>query len=155
MKSWFLQLPRREQYLLLLAVLAVILLILVNAVWRPLIKDVATLEKANSQLVEDAAWMQSAVTRYQALRSSGGPMRGSTNLSARINNTLAAFKLKLNRFQPGQDDSAQVWLENVAFDQLVLCIAAFENKGITVESVNISAVDQPGLVRAKLKLAGS
>ena len=55
----------------------------------------------------------------------------------------------------GQANSAQLWLENVNFDQLLLCIAALENKGIKIEQLNVSAVEQPGLVRAKLKVSRS
>lgn len=75
MKNWFLQLPRREQYLLLIAAFGVFILLIVNGVWRPISHDVKTLKESNRALSQDVVWMQAAVAKYKELKKRVGRFR--------------------------------------------------------------------------------
>ena len=69
--KWFNSLPRREQWLLFCAAGLVLVLLLVQGLWRPLARENARLDARNQESVETLAWMLSSADEVIELRASG------------------------------------------------------------------------------------
>ncbi|MCF6354436.1 MAG: type II secretion system protein M [Candidatus Polarisedimenticolaceae bacterium] len=99
----------------------------------------------------------------KSLRSNAG---GAIKLSGSGRDTLLAvisktsrkngIKEAMKRITPEGSGKARIWLEDASFDQMIAWLMIINGTyGINVENINVSAADEPGLVRAKLTLVAT
>lgn len=153
MKTWFNSLERREQWISLLGLALVLVFILYQLIWAPLVGDNQRLQKSNVRLQSDAVWIKQTVDEIQALKRSGLGGGNSRSLNQLVDQAAASKSIRISRFQPAANDEAQVWLERIEFNKLVAFLDQLENAyGVTVRTLSVSSANSPGLITARLRL---
>lgn len=154
-KQWFNNLPKREQYLLIIGGVVVLLYLLYLFGYKNIADQRDRYRSMNNAAEETLTWMNSAVAEIATLRRSGNVPADSGNRSLAQLSELAAGRagIRVNRFAPSGDNEAQVWFERIEFEKLLDCLSALElDYGVRIDNIAINAVNSPGLVNARLKI---
>ncbi len=156
---WWQGLQARERHLLLMMLLVLVIFLVWLWVWRPIaLKQVVTasaLETAQSDLV----WMktaQSALSTTPATSVMARAQRGNQSMlalvesSARTANLADAFR----RGEPDGSTRVRIWMDQANFDAMVQWLQDLSTEyGIVALEADVSQLDLPGLVDARLLLS--
>ncbi len=154
--DWFLALKQREQWMVLLCTVAVVLYVFYMFFLRPLHAENDSLRERNITAAQSLQWMKSsaAALKQQATASPVKP-QNHQSIAQLLNPTASKYGLKFTRFQPRGNDKAQVWFESANFPQLFAWLQALEGQNVSANNVSISSTNQPGLVSASIQLLKS
>lgn len=150
--DWFHELERREQWLLIIGGLAVILYLFYILLWRPLAARNASLVERNVTASETVAWMQSSADAVKNSGNTKAPAASGKTLSQVLNASVANKGLRFSRFQPRGDDRAQVWFENADFSAVFLWLNDLQAQNVSVSNASITSSAGNGLVSVSLQL---
>jgi general secretion pathway protein M len=156
MKQWWIKLNMRERRTVVagVAVLAVLLLFLF--VWEPLLSARTRLTASVERLRSDHSWMQQAAKQAKQLRGSGAVVRQNFGSLLGVINSTARPVLKdavLKRVEEDRNNGVRVWIEAVAFDDLVLWLGDLQRRyGIVASSISAERFGKAGRVNARLIL---
>ncbi len=160
MKDWFLGLQARDQRILLVGALVLGLVLAWAAIWLPMVRHRAALERGVAAERKTLHWMQQAATEVRVLRQRrhAAPARGGRSLLAIIDQSARAAGLGpgIRRIEPEGPQRIRVRLENVAFDKLMLWLDDLQRQsGALPEAVRIEQGEGAGLVDARLTLTAA
>lgn len=149
MKTWWLGLNSREQGLIGSLAGVVVIFIFYSVVWQPLHENIEKGQKKLTRQQELLTFVSAETQRYQAQKRSGNGRASSGSLSSIINRSAKQQSITITRIQP-QSNSVQVWIDNIAFNQLLTWLEKLaNNEGIHVDTIDLTKGDQPGQVRVK------
>lgn len=155
LKARFDQLPLRQQWMLVIAAILIVVYIAVAVIYKPLVAKRDLLVQQNAGAERTLQWMRGAIAEIRSLRGAGNTsaVAGSgMTLSQLVESSAARHGLRVSRFQPSGDDEAQVWLDKVSFDSTVMLLDQLENQyGLDVLSVAVNSANAPGLVNVRLR----
>jgi general secretion pathway protein M len=149
----FRELSLRDQAMLMVLALALVLYIFYQAAWRPLATANANLVRGNAALRDSLQAVTSLAAEYQQLQQAG--VRGAVSqetLAQLLDRTVAANQLQMSRFQPGSTGDVQIRFDNSSFDQVVRWLHQLESEGVTVRDLAISPGAAAGLVSVSVRL---
>jgi general secretion pathway protein M len=145
----FRQLSDREQKLTLLSVVVVIVGMFYWGVWAPLQQGLEQERQRARQQTELLQWVeQTAETAGQLRASAVNGKQFSGSLAQAVNNTAGRHNITIARMQP-QDDTLQVWIDDVNFNQLLAWVNTLENQGVIVLQADFTEGSAPGLVSVR------
>lgn len=147
---------RREQTILLLGTLAVVLYLLWKVVLVPIQnwhdRQVRANESVSETLVRVevlSAQLERARTRESDDRSGGG------NLSALVDSSLRANQLNMSGFQPGTGGQVRVRLDEVPYDRFMQWMHDLEYQhGVAVVDFSMAGTSEAGRVTVNIRLQG-
>ncbi len=149
MKTWWLALNSREQRLIGSLAGVVLVFIFYSVVWQPLNENIENSQKKLIRQQELLTLVSSETQRYKAEKKIGNNQTSSGSLSSIVNRSAKQQAITITRIQP-QNNSVQVWIDNIAFSQLLTWLEALaNNEGIQVDTVDLTKGEQPGQVRVK------
>lgn len=153
LKQWFRGLEKREQYILLAGMAAVIFYILYGLMYRGMVDARDNYQEQIARQQETLAWMKDAVQTIQSLKRSGTASDAAGKSLAQISEEAAkAEKLRIGRFQPKDDNEAQVWLEQEDFNNVLAFLVRLEvDYGVMLDDIAITSANRPGIVNVRLK----
>lgn len=156
LKSTFLQLSEREQRLVIISAVLVIVAIFYWGIWSPLNTSLEQGQTAVNNQTELLAWVQKNANRAAQLRSSGdNNTRFSGSLPQAVNQSASRMKIAISRMQP-QGDELQVWIDQAPFNDILSWLQSMEKTGVSILDIDITASDLPGQVKIRrLKLGKS
>ena len=100
-KSMFLQLSGREQRLVIISAVLVLVAIFYWGIWSPLNTSLERDQSAVKNQTELLAWVQKNANRAVQLRSSGGNKAAfSGSLPQAVNQSASRMKIAISRMQP-------------------------------------------------------
>ena len=148
MKQWFDSLAEREQRLVIGASIVFVIGLFFQLVWGPLN---SSLDKAEQNLKNKQAllqWVGEKTAEYQQLKGNS-KSTASGSLNQIVNTAARQAGISIARMQP-QGDSLQVQIDEVEFNALVRWLATLvQNKGLTIESLDVTATERTGAVRVR------
>lgn len=153
LQAWQQRSPR-EQRMLAIGGLALLVTLFYLMVWEPIMQGRAEAERALSearataQRIERVAAMQPAQARQ---RTASNPSR---SLLAQVNQAVRSNTLGTTpeRLTPDGDDAVRVWLQEAPFNNLLRWLAELEgNGGLRLERADIDRKES-GLVDARLQV---
>lgn len=158
MKAWWLSKAPREQMVLLMGAVALLLFLLYLMAWQPFSQALVQQRvKVKSQQIT-LRWMEEKLPEIQQLRgiqrNSGKPVSTEALLTL-VDRTAKQSQLRqqIQRIKPQGDKSVQLWVEQAAFDTLLKWLGDLtEQHGIEIDSLNIDRQELPGLINARLVL---
>ncbi len=152
-KDWLNRLTSREQWLVLVMGAGLVVLIGYNALWQPLSTATQTLRDKNTYAHDTIEWMVQNKKAINSLGESGIASSDATGLSDILNQSISHRGLRMSRFQPGENNQAQVWLDDVVFDTLVLWLHDLEiTYGLSILNLTINSRDTLGEVNVRLRI---
>tara|TARA_B110000902_G_C13998993_1_gene471916 strand:+ start:247 stop:726 length:480 start_codon:yes stop_codon:yes gene_type:complete len=156
LKSTFLQLSEREQRLVIISAVLVIVAIFYWGIWSPLNTSLERGQTAVNNQTELLAWVQKNANRAAQLRRSGdNNTRFSGSLPQAVNQSASRMKIAISRMQP-QGDELQVWIDQAPFNDILSWLQSMEKTGVSILDIDITASDLPGQVKIRrLKLGKS
>ena len=158
MKDWFLGLEPRERRLVAAGAFVLAWLMFWLLVWEPAATAYDDLKKNVAAQRETLAWMKQAGRQVKALRgkSGGGASLGGRSLLAVVDQSARAAGLgpAIKRIEPEGRKGVKLWLEGVAFDEMVLWLGRMRRQyGASVTVASIEPQGE-GRVNARLTLLG-
>ncbi|EWH11239.1 general secretion pathway protein M [Catenovulum agarivorans DS-2] len=148
MKQWFESLAEREKRLVIGAAVVFVIGLFFQLIWGPLNN---ALEKAEQNVKNKQAlllWVSEKTAEYQQLKGNS-KASASGSLNQIVNSAARQAGISIARMQP-QGDSLQVQIDQVEFNAFVRWLATLvQNKGLTIESLDITETDRTGAVRVR------
>ncbi len=157
MKSWLQNLTGREQRLLKIGTLLVVVALLWVLVYRPTNKYI------NSQAVIKQR-LEQQLQQMQDLTQSAGfttattivPIPENVTFSSWLDQQLRLVNLQdvVNRTEPIDANTISVWLQSASFDQVIDWLQDMATRhGILVDQIDITVVDRSlGLTNIRMRL---
>lgn len=150
-------LSARDQSALKLLALGFLIVLLYALCWLPA-QDYQ--QQAEANLKSSQALLQQVQVNRSTLRAmskfstAAGSRLDSQQLVSSVTNLAKRHGLSLKRFEPSGSNQVKVWLEDAAFDKLMLWLNDLSNSlSIKADQISIEKDDADGLVSARLTLA--
>ena len=161
MKDWWNNLQAREQNMVLIASIVVVLFLFYSVAWAPLVKarDNKRMQVENNQQL--LSWMQAKSTEVKQLKlTNPNILRSDSKRSLlAIVDSLAnrlGLRAAIRQIQPDGPHAATVWIDEIDFDALSTMLGQLDkNSNVIVREANITKLDKVGLVKARLILKRS
>lgn len=157
--TWWQDLQARERTALLLMLTVLVLFLLWLLLWRPVSQQQTVTASALEVAQADLVWMktaQSALATSPATAVEARAQRGSQSLLALVESSARAANLA-DAFRRGEPDGStrvRIWMEQANFDALVQWLQGLStNYGIVALEADVSQLDLPGLVDARVLLS--
>lgn len=148
LKHWFDARTDKEQRLLGVALVLLIILVFHQAYWAPSHRAIAQLENKVAAQAELQAFVSEQGAQAMRLRQAGSVTKFSGSLAQLVNQTAREHTLTVARVQP-QNDSLLVWLDEAPFNSVVTWLNDLRDNGVMVTSVDLRASGAEGLVEAR------
>ena len=154
MRAWYSNLAERERRVVTLGAAAGVVLVLL-AIILPLNRNIAQARQRITTKQGDLAFIQDATPQLAAAGAGSGEAATGESLVVLIDNSAreSGIGKSLSSSQATADKGLRIRLESVPFDALVAWLARLsQSHGVRVESAEIEAAGEPGLVNAGLLL---
>lgn len=155
MRAYWQQLQLREQRLIIIAAILLLIMALYSTIIAPLTEAYeATQIKVRQQrvLLMD---IQQAAKELKPLRA-GNRRKGGENQSllSRVDTSARRSKLQesMKRIEPDGKTRVRIWMEKVPFDQVMSWLQSLSQQGIRVETLESERLDAEGRVNIRLVL---
>ena len=148
--SKFKALTEREQLLVIIASVVIIVGVFYFAVWSPLTTNIEKQRALISDQQTLLTWVKQNTNRALQLRQStqGGQTNFNGSLPQAVNQTTARFKIAISRMQP-QGQELQVWVDQAPFNSVVDWLNALEKMGIVILQVDLTESEAPGQIKIR------
>ena len=155
LKSMYLQLNGREQRLVIISAILVLVAIFYWSIWSPLNTSLERGKVAVNQ-TELLDWVQKNANKALQLRSSvNNNAAFSGSLPQAVNQSATRMKIAISRMQP-QGEELQVWIDQAPFNDVLSWLQSLEKIGVSILDIDIAESDLPGQVKIRrLKLGKS
>lgn len=160
MKQWLAQLNPRERRTVLAGAAALVVILIYFLVWQPFTHHLRQLRLGAQSQQEQLAWMRQEARDAQQLRAAmpasgrlppGQSLLGVADQTVKSGNLGSAMK----RIEPEGKNSARVWLEQAAFDDVIQWLQSLERDyGIHTSDIVIERQEAAGRVNARITLEG-
>ncbi|HWN47640.1 MAG TPA: type II secretion system protein M [Steroidobacteraceae bacterium] len=154
MRTWYANLAERERRVVTLGAAAGVVLVLL-AIILPLNRNIAQARQRITTKQGDLAFIQEATPQLAAAGPGTGEAATGESLVVLIDTSAreSGIGKSLSSSQATADKGLRIRLENVPFDALVAWLARLtQSHGVRVETAEIEAAGEPGLVNAGLFL---
>lgn len=153
--SHWAQLAPRERMMVIAAAAALTLTLLFLLIWEPLVQrrqqQATALDGARAVAVrlEEIGAEMGPSSQQTRPTVPGGALLATVDRAARTGLT----DTPPTRIQPEQDREVRVWIDEIAFENLLRWIDDLEQKqGVRAQTIDLERGEQPGRVNARLTL---
>ena len=158
MKDWWNNLQTREQNYVLIAGVALILFLFYTLAWSPLAeaRENKRMRVQNNQ--ELLSWMKAKSTELKQLKLTNPNLLKSDSKRSllAIVDSLAnrlGVRSTIKQIKPDGPHAVTVYMDEIDFDALVTMLGQLnKNSNVKVHEANITKLDKPGIVKARLLL---
>ena len=158
MKEWWDNLQSNEQNLVLIGSVAVLLFLLYLFAWSPLVdaRDNKRQQVENNQ--ELLSWMTAKSNEVKQLKLTNPNLLKSDarrSLLAIVDSLAKQLGLRaaIKRIEPDGPHTATIWIEEMNFDALIALLGQLDKRSnVKVREADVSRLDKPGVVKAKVVL---
>ena len=145
----FYQLTDREQKLVLISGVVIVVGIFYWAIWSPLNGALEQSRKAVDTKQSDLAWVKRNASKAIQLRKSAGQSAAFTgSLPQAVNQTAGRVKIAISRMQP-QGDELKVWVDEAPFNDVLSWLQALEKRGVKILDMDVAKADSPGMIKVR------
>ena len=152
----YLQLNSREQRLVIISAILVLIAIFYWSIWSPLNTSLERGKIAVKNQTELLYWVQKNANKAVQMRSSAGKNASfSGSLPQAVNQSATRMNIAISRMQP-QGEELQVWIDQAPFNDILSWLQSLEKTGVSIVDIDIAESDLPGQVKIRrLKLGKS
>ena len=158
MKEWWENLQSREQNMVLLATIVSVIFLFYLIAWSPLVtaRDNKRQQVENNQQL--LSWMTAKSSEIKQLKLTNPNLlkKDSKRSLLAIVDSLAnqlGLRAAIKRIEPDGPHKATIWIEEMNFDALIHLLGQLDKRSnVKVNQADVSKLDQPGVVKAKIVL---
>ena len=147
--EWFGKLETREQQLLKIGSIILVMGLFYGLIWAPINNSIARQTTLLTQQQALSTWIVQQEAKVSQFRRQGpgkATLKGS--LVQAVNQTAKASDITLTRIQPS-NDQVQVWIDEVDFNTLIAWLDGLDKTGVQVLQADISQSGGAGLVKVR------
>jgi general secretion pathway protein M len=155
MKDWWQNLALREKQMLAAGTIVVLLFLCYAIIWSPFVNKITSMRKQIQHNQELLNWMQDADKRMTNLVKSS--KNHSTQLTGSLLSTMqgainkSIFAQHVTQLRQADNDSVQLDLQKVDFDQLIILLTKLSNQyGLIITQMTATPTGAPGEVMASI-----
>lgn len=158
MKDWWLSLQAREQLIISVSAVALLVALLYLLAWEPVANKRAQLRNSVAAQQETLTWMRQASTQIKQARTQGPGNRVSDrnrSLISVVDSSTKRAKLRkpIQRMDPEGQDGVKLWVEDADFDALIRWLGDLQRQyGAIVSRATFSKQETGGRVNSRLSL---
>lgn len=157
MKTWWYNLAKREQQLVSVGTVAVLLILIYFFAWQPFASSLQQLRENISTDKALLVWMQANLEDYKQSSSQQKHMSDSNqSLLTRIEQSLEQGRMSAYSPELSQLDNNQIKInfQMIAFNDLLKWLVTLSQQTkLDVVQARITSTDEPGMVGAQLSLS--
>lgn len=145
----FHQLTEREQILVIISAIVVVIGAFYWMVWSPLNSSLEMNRVSVANKKADLIWLKKNTAKAIQLRKSVGSAKPFTgSLPQAVNQTASRVNIAISRMQP-QGDALKVWVDQAPFNDVLSWLQALESKGIKIIDLDLAESDAPGQIKIR------
>lgn len=150
LRTWWTQLAQREQQLVAVMAVVVVISILYWGIWSPISNAEQRALTARDAQASTLAYVKQTANKIAALKQSNTRKTAATgSLGSIVTQSAGRFGLTITRMQP-QGNKIQVWMDDVPFESLLNCLDDLvQHQGLSLENLDIAAGDKVGMVQVR------
>ena len=142
-------LTEREQKLVLISGVFVVIAIFYFAIWSPLNNALLQQQKLLDNQQSLLVWVKDSAARAKQLRRVSGTSQGfSGSLPQAVNRTVAKHDIAISRMQP-QNDELQIWVDQAPFNNVLEWLKTMESMGVVILQADITSADAEGFIKIR------
>ena len=149
LQVWWLRITPREQRLVMVGGVALVIGILFWGIYQPMVQRA---ELAQNQLRTEKqllSWVQNKADDIVALRGNGAKALSPLPFNQAVSSSARRFNIELVRVQP-RGEEMQVWVQPLPFNQLVSWLEYLQqNHGVEAQFLDIDKSERVGVVDVK------
>jgi len=149
LSDWFYGLAPREQALLKIGSVILIIAGFYGLIWAPMNASIERETKLLAQQQALSTWIvqqQAKVLQFRRQGPGKATLKGS--LVQAVNQTARVNNITLTRMQPNNDE-VQVWIDEVNFNTLMTWLGSLDTTGVKILQVDITEASAPGNVKVR------
>lgn len=143
---WWLRITPREQRLVMVGAVALIIGVLFWGIYQPMAQRA---ELAQNQLRNEKqllSWVENKADEIAALRASGAKALSPLPFNQAVSSSARRFNIELVRVQP-RGEAMQVWVQPLPFNQLLSWLEYLQqNHGVEAQFLDLDKSDRVGVV---------
>ena len=149
MKEKWQSLNQREQHLVLVMAVVIVIFVLYLLIWRPLNNSISTQQYNIAKQEELLIWINEKQAEYQLAQNFNQSKNSNNSLSSVINSTSARNKIVISRIQP-QGDEILVTIDEIAFNSLMDWLKEMSvAEGVIIKAIDLARTDTKGVVKVR------
>ncbi len=151
--DWFTQQSERDQKILKFGSLSLLVIVFYLLILQPLTQGRVQLRKQVETAQQDLIYIKQGAAR---IANSGSASSGTNAQSTNqvVNSTARKHGITVTRMSPKKDNTQLgLWLDEVEFSKLLTWVDEIQNKGLSIESIDINQSSNLGLVKATLTVS--
>lgn len=149
LKKRYKDLTEREQWLVKIIGIFLIVSLLYSTIWSPLVSAVEKNERSVKTQRNALQTMQKNSQRAQQLKAGGSRNASlSGSLAQAVNGTANSLSVSISRMQP-QGEELIVWVDEAPFDSVLAWFQAMETRGVRILDADIVETNQPGQIKVR------
>ena len=146
----------RERVIVVGGVVSLLIIVVYLFAWEPLLEKQVTLNASIKSQQDAYQWMLKSAAEARQLKGSGKHKTLSSSAMQSVINRTAKSALPgalIKRIEKNRQQGVQVWIEQVAFDDMMKWLGSLQQKnGIQVASLISERTNQIGRVNIRLVL---
>lgn len=148
-KVWWKSLQTREQKLVGISVIVMAIGVVYWGLWIPVSNAEQQAQQNLAAQQQTLKLVKQTANKISAISQDGKKVSFNGSLSAAVNQAAGSAGLSVSRMQP-QGDKIQVWLDDSPFERLLAFVSELtKNRGLSLDSLDITVSETPGLVRIR------
>lgn len=151
LQGWWRSISAREQRLVAVGGSVLLIGFCYWVIWQPIGNRIDERERQVLSQQQTLVWLKEKGEEVLALQGGQGrQLDTSGTLEGVVNRTAFNQKIKIARLQP-QGQELQVWIDTVAFDDLLIWLATLTDRhGVQVQVIELASENlAPGLVKVR------
>lgn len=159
MKDWWETLQSRERYMVLIAAVLVSITILYFVIWSPIASSRDTKQTRVEAKRDTVAWMSQKKQEVEHLKRINPNMFNSASDGRSLLSIVdtgakqMGIRPAITRIEPKGEDSVQLYVEDMAFDYLIVLLGELERRNnIDIADAAFNRSDQIGKITGKVTL---
>ncbi len=151
--NWWNNLNQREKLLIGFGVPLLLVVVFYLYMWQPVSKELSQLRLKVPENTATLAWMNHQLAGLKQSSASKPSQNQNQPLLTVIEQVAIRSRVKdaIQRVQPGNDGSVEIWFQEAVADQLFNWIEQLSGNEVSVLSATITRAT-PGLVSARIKV---
>jgi len=150
--DWYHQQSQKDQQVLKIGAIAVILGLLYLVLINPLLTARQKLQKDVTAAEAGLQFIKQSAAKLKNTSSNNS----QSNLSASqiASSSARKFSITLARIAPKRNNQTSLTIDSSQFNQVISWLGDIQKQGLIVETIDINKVDQVGYVKATITVSG-